>query len=247
MRLQRPPGLNWVLPSFHLTFYRILKGFYRVLPSFTGFDRVLLKFLGCRAVPDKHRVLPTFRLAFYLILPSFTGFERVFTEFYRVLPGFIVLRVFVECTGIGWVSKVGHGRVSLKDLFCLLDLFFFDSFFFLGCDADVASASTCSWRSSTTAAAGSSWWRHRTTTASRAIRSADCRSSASRTGASTQFSFSVLFFFLTNKSFEKPFSVSVLRSRFVCFTTQDLKVIVLLFALMIVQLVSIIDLYWSIK
>ncbi len=50
-------------------------------------------------------------------------------------------------------------------------------------------------------------------------------------------------FFLTNKSFEKPFSVSVLRSRFVCFTTQDLKVIVLLFALMIVQLVSIIDLY----
>ena len=247
MRLQRPPGLNWVLPSFHLTFYRILKGFYRVLPSFTGFDRVLLKFLGCRAVPDKHRVLPTFRLAFYLILPSFTGFERVFTEFYRVLPGFIVLRVFVECTGIGWVSKVGHGRVSLKDLFCLLDLFFFDSFFFFGLRCGRGQRFNMFLEEFDDGGG-----RQQLVTSPY-----DDGIPGNPVGRLQELCIShrcvdpVFFFFfvffLTNKSFEKPFSVSVLRSRFVCFTTQDLKVIVLLFALMIVQLVSIIDLYWSIK
>ena len=145
------------------------------------------------------RQAPSFTNFSFSFLSDLTEFYRFWTGFYRVLPSFTGFHCFACVCGMyrHWMSFKSRAWSCFVEGFVLfagpLLLRFF--FFFLGCDADVASASTCSWRSSTTAAAGSSWWRHRTTTASRAIRSADCRSSASRTGASTQFSFSFLFFF----------------------------------------------------
>ena len=76
MRIGRPPLARRVLPS--------ISEFYLVLPSFTGFCKVLLGFTGF------YLVLPSCT-GFCLVLPSFTGFYWVlpsFTGFCKVLLGF---------------------------------------------------------------------------------------------------------------------------------------------------------------
>ena len=59
-------------------FYWVFTGFYRVLPGFTGFDKVLFVFNG---------FLPGFT-GFYWVLPGLTSFKSDSIGLNEVLPGF---------------------------------------------------------------------------------------------------------------------------------------------------------------